>query len=80
MAVNIMEKHGVRPTHVRRAVELVVAGVFVPDEEDLAGAKILQSHSVGALRAELADAGPRSAWDDLLHPFRSRRVKRVRTA
>lgn len=80
MANNIMEKHGVRPSHIRQTIELVVAGVFVPDEEDLRGAKVLQSVSVAALREELADAGPRSAWYDLFHPFARRRVDRVRAA
>jgi len=80
MAVNIMEKHGVRPSHVRRAVELVVAGVFVPDEDDLVGAKILQSNSVAALREELDNAGPKPAWASVFHPFRDRRVRRVRAA
>nr|WRQ65009.1 hypothetical protein [Tolivirales sp.] len=80
MAMNIMERHGVRPSHIRRAVELVVAGVFVPDEEDLVGAKILQSVSVAALRDELSDAGPKSAWRHVFHPFRERRVERVRAA
>nr|QNM36908.1 hypothetical protein [Forsythia suspensa tombusvirus] len=77
MAINSMERHGVRPTHVRRTVELVVAGVFLPDEHDLRGAKILQSVSMGALREEVADAGPKSVWYNLMHPLRSRRVSRI---
>jgi len=80
MAVNIMDRHGVRPSHVRNTVELVVAGVFLPDEQDLRGAKLLQSVSMAALREEVADAGPKSVWYNLAHPFRSRRVERVRRA
>lgn len=77
MAINSMERHGVRPSHVRRTVELVVAGVFLPDEHDLRGAKILQSVSMGALREEVADAGPKSVWYNLFHPLRQRRVSRI---
>jgi hypothetical protein len=78
MAVNIMERHGVRPTHVRQTVELVVAGVFVPDKHDLRGAKILQSVSVEALREEIEDARPVSVWGNVFNPFRRRRGDRVR--
>lgn len=78
MANNIMGKHGVRPTHIRSVLETVVAGVFVPDDEDLRGAKMLQSVGMAQLRNEVADAGPRSAWWDLFHPFKSRGAERVR--
>jgi hypothetical protein len=79
MAINIMEKHGVRPSHIRRTVELVVAGVFVPDEEDIQASRIMQSNTVAALRGKLADARPRSIWSRLVHPFRDRRVELVRS-
>lgn len=79
MAMNTMNNHGLRPSHCRVAIELVVAGVFVPDEADLQAAKILASVGVSELRAEVADAGPRSAWYDLFHPFKSRGAVRVRS-
>jgi len=80
MAWNIMDKHGVRPTHMRELIELVVVGVFVPDKEDLRAARILQSLSIEALREEARDAAPKSAWYGLLHPYNSRRVARVNRA
>lgn len=82
MGNNIMMKHGVRPSHIRNAIELVVAGVFVPDENDLLGAKVLASVSVSSLRAEVADAGPKNAWKELFakvfNPFARRGASRVR--
>jgi hypothetical protein len=80
MAINSMERRKLRPSHIRATVELVIAGVFVPDEHDLRSAKILQSASMQALREEVADAGPKSVWYNLVHPLRSRRVSRVPTA
>lgn len=78
MANNIIGKHGLRPSHVREVIELVVAGVFVPDESDLRGAKVLASVGISELRSELANAGPTSAWYDLFHPFKNRGAQRVR--
>jgi len=78
MAINSCNQHGLRPSHVRDVVERIVAGVFIPDEEDLRGAKMLQSVAAGELRDELADAGPRSAWYDLFHPFKRRGAARAR--
>jgi len=80
MAINSMERRKLRPSHIRTTVELVVAGVFVPDEHDLRSAKILQSVSMQALREEVADAGPKSVWYNLAHPLRSRRVSRIPAA
>lgn len=80
MAINSMERRKLRPSHIRKTVELVIAGVFVPDEHDLRSAKVLQSASMRALREELADAGPKSVWHNLAHPLRSRRVSRVPAA
>jgi hypothetical protein len=78
MAKNSIEGHGLRPTHARTVIEKVIAGVFVPDEYDLASAKILQSVGMRDLRAELNNAGPRSVWHDLFHPFERRGADRVR--
>jgi len=78
MANNICSNHGLRPTHAREAVELIVAGVFVPDAPDLRAAKILQSLSMASLREELEAAKPISVWSSLLHPFKGRGAKRVR--
>lgn len=62
MAKNIMDRHGVRPTHIRNCIEVVVAGVFIPDEQDLRGAKILASNRAQDLRHDLENAGPKNAW------------------
>lgn len=78
MAINIITKHGLRPSHVREVIEIVVAGVFVPDSSDLRGAKMLASVGISELRSELSDAGPASAWYDLFHPFKNRGAQRVR--
>jgi len=78
MANNIMGKHGVRASHTRASIELVIAGVFVPDEFDLRRERVLQSASRGALVSESRDCAPRSAWYDLFHPFKSRGASRVR--
>jgi len=69
MANNIMTRHGVRPSHVRATIEVVIAGVFVPDENDLASAKILQSREVASLTREVLNAGPKSVWSRLWRPF-----------
>lgn len=79
MAKNIIDNHGLRPTHARVVIERVVAGVFVPDEEDLLAAQVLQSVGMQDLRSEVADARPRSAWYALFHPFGGNRgAARVR--
>jgi len=65
MANNIMQRHGVRPTHIREIIERVTAGVFVMDSEDLLGARMLASNVTGDLRAEVDDAGPRTAWGEV---------------
>lgn len=84
MAINAMDKHGLRPSHVRSVIEIIVAGVFIPDEEDLRGAKIEQSNAAGELRQGVANAGPVGAWGDLYqsfrHPFKNRGAQRVRGA
>lgn len=78
MANNIMRNHGVRPTHIRSVIEVIIAGVFVPDEMDLSAAKMLQSVGVKELREELSDAGPKSVWTQLFNPFKRRGAARVR--
>lgn len=78
LALNAMCKHGVRPTHQREVIEKIIAGVFIPDENDLVGAKMLASVATANLRAEVSDAGPRSAWYELFHPFKNRGAARVR--
>jgi len=65
MAYNDMIKHGLRPCHTRGVVEQIIAGVFVPDEYDLLGAKMLASNRVGSLRAEVMDAAPTNVWQRL---------------
>jgi hypothetical protein len=60
MANNIMRQHGVRPTHIREHIELVIAGVFVPDAHDQRGAEVLASNRVSKLRSELNNAGPQT--------------------
>lgn len=81
MAKNIMDKHGLRPTHVRVAIESVIAGVFVPDEYDERSAKVLGSNTIRALRDNLYDSAPKSvyrkAWDAIWHPFMHRRRERM---
>lgn len=78
MANNIMAKHGIRPSHTRACIEQIIAGVFVPDEADQSAAEMLASVSMKSLRSDLANAGPRSAWYDLFHPFKNRGASRVR--
>lgn len=77
MALNICGKHGVRPSHTRVVIEMIVAGVFVPDDADLRAAKVLASVGVEELRSEVANAGPTSAWYELFHPFKNRGASRV---
>jgi len=77
MANNICNQHGVRPSHMRVVVEVIIAGVFVPDDADLRSAKILASVSVEGLRTEINNAGPTNAWYDLFHPFKNRGASRV---
>lgn len=78
MANNLMAKHGIRPSHTRASIELIVAGVFVPDDADQAAAEVLASVSVKSLRSDLANAGPKSGWYELFHPFKNRGATRVR--
>nr|WPR18237.1 MAG: RNA-dependent RNA polymerase [Crogonang virus 164] len=63
MALNIMENHGVRPTHIRDCIEMVVAGVFIPDEADQVSAEMLASLRTKRLKRQVAKAGPRTWWD-----------------
>jgi hypothetical protein len=77
MANNICCKHGLRPSHTRVVIELIIAGTFVPDDADLRAARILASASVEHLREEVSNAGPTSAWYDLFHPFKNRGASRV---
>lgn len=78
MANNIMGKHGIRPSHVRASIEQIIAGVFVPDEADQRAAKMLASVGMEDLRDDLRNAGPKSAWYELFHPFKNRGATRVR--
>ena len=76
MAHNIMTKHGVRPTHIRLSIERVIAGVFVPDAEDLVAAEMLASNRMADLRQQVENAGPKTKWMQLYEKFRfgSRRI------
>jgi len=65
MAKNIMEKHGVRPTHIRSVIEVVIAGVFVPDEHDIQGAAIMKSNLRSQYVREMNSAGGKSEWSHL---------------
>lgn len=79
MALNNITQHGLRPTHVRTALELIVAGVFVPDEYDLEAAKMLASNVQHSLTSQLCDAKPKSAWSRLFAPLtRGRAQARLR--
>lgn len=77
MAYNTMLKHGLRDSHIRDCIEMVIAGVFVPDAPDLLRAKMLASVGMASLRDEVANAGPLNAWGSLWRPFR-RASERVR--
>lgn len=78
MANNIMGKHGIRPSHTRASIEQIIAGVFVPDESDQRAAEMLASVGMESLREDLHNAGPKSAWYELFHPFKNRGATRVR--
>nr|QNM36905.1 hypothetical protein [Forsythia suspensa tombusvirus] len=65
MANNIMEKHGLRPSHVGEVIERVIAGVFIPDDEDQVRAEMLASLELIALRRRLESAGPSTAYQRL---------------
>jgi len=69
MAHNIMTRHGVRPTHIRMFIEVVVAGVFVPDIQDQRAAEILASRRLSELRAKMREAGPHSVWERMWGRF-----------
>lgn len=70
MARNIMEKHGVRPTHIRQSIEKVVAGVFVPDQYDIEASAMLSSNAVANLRSQVDDSGPKNGWSTVKDLFR----------
>lgn len=70
MARNIMEKHGVRPTHIRQSIEKVVAGVFVPDQYDIEASAMLSSNAVTDLRSQVNDSGPKNGWSTVKDFFR----------
>lgn len=82
MAHNIMAKHGLRPSTIRKVIERVIAGVFVPDEEDLLAAKMMASVGVKEMRHEMNDAAPKTIWSEfankIWHPFKNRGAERVR--
>jgi len=63
MANNIMNKHGVRPTHIRSTIEVVISGVFIPDNEDILAAAIDNSLIAATQKRRLRSAGPQS-WTD----------------
>lgn len=79
MVFNNATQHGLRPTALREVLELVVAGVFVPDEQDLAAARMFASNTQAMLTNELQNAKPVGAWSRLFAPFgRSRIQTRLR--
>lgn len=79
MANNIIEQHTLRPAHARAVVEVIIAGVFVPDEFDLRGAQMFASAGMTALREEVSDAAPRTFWQEVFNPFTGRKhSERVR--
>lgn len=51
-ASEIMRKHGIRFSEVRRLLPIIVNAVFVPDKWELKAARMLASPGVGLLRAE----------------------------
>jgi len=69
MANQIMVKHGVRPTHIRRAIELIVAGVFIPDDYDIQGARIRASNIVKDRVDDFENASPKTFWQSLWKSF-----------
>jgi len=69
MANQIMVKHGVRPTEIRRSIELVIAGVFIPDNYDILGAKIRASNIVADRVEEYEHASPKTYWQRLWKSF-----------
>jgi hypothetical protein len=69
MAQQIMMKHGLRPSHMRPAIEMVIAAVFIPDEHDLLSAKILASNVVADMQHSMDNASPKSYWRNLWATF-----------
>jgi len=70
MARNIMERHGVRPTHVRQSIEKIVAGVFVPDQYDIEASAMLTSNVTADLRRQVDNSGPKNGWSVVKDLFR----------
>lgn len=69
MAVDDMRGHGVRETHIREAVELVVEAVFTPDHADVRAMLFRNSKVQRESRALLRDAQQVRWWQ---HWFRGR--------
>lgn len=60
-AVSIMQSHGLRPSHIRECVAMVVNMVFVPTRAELAGLALLNSSASNTQKVqyflEMAAAG-----------------------
>jgi len=75
MALQIMTKHGVRPTHIRMYIEVIIQGVFIPDEHDLLAAEMKASNTARNLHHQHQNAGPQSVWQRVGALFRRDRCR-----
>lgn len=46
----LMTQHGMRPTHIKKHIHLVVASVFVPSKDEMMAVGVMQSQVNGDLR------------------------------
>ena len=80
MVHNICGQHCIRATHERGVIEVIVAGVFTPDEHDLLGARMLGSNAVHDLVEEITDPKPKNVWQQWVGRFTGRRgARRLRS-
>jgi len=70
LANRIMEKHGVRPAHMRESIEKIIVGVFIPDRFDVEAARMMASNTTANIRDEYNNAGPKNGWSRVSELFR----------
>lgn len=70
--MQIISKHGLRPTDIRMVIEVIVAGVFIPDDMDQLAAEMHASNTAKNLLYQQRNAGPKSVWSRFGDMFRSR--------
>jgi len=69
MAVQLMDGHGVRPSHQRQVLEVIISMVFIPDEMDILGAQIAASNEARTHLRHHRNAGPRNVYQRFWDKF-----------